>query len=83
MRVMDSAVKNGYTFAWGSDVTETYFGRRNGKDYAYVPKDLKVRDLTGSDAARWGGTIDTGAKVSSDEELTITQELRQQAYDNW
>ena len=83
MRVMDSAVKNGYTFAWGSDVTETYFGRRNGKDYAYVPKNLKVRDLTGSDAARWGGTIETGAKVSSDEELTITQELRQQAYDNW
>ena len=83
MRVMDSAVKNGYSFAWGADVTEEYFGRRNGKDYAYVPKNLKVRDLTGSDAARWGGTIDTGAKVASDEELTITQELRQQGYDNW
>lgn len=83
MRVMDSAVRNGYTFAWGSDVTETYFGRQNGKDYAYVPKNLKVRDLQGSDAARWGGTLDTGAKVASDEEMTITQDLRQKAYDNW
>ncbi len=84
MEVMESAVKNGYTFAWGADVTETYFGRRNGKGYAYVPKDLKVKDLTGSDAARWGGTIDTkGSQVTSDDELTITQELRQQGYDNW
>lgn len=83
MEVMDNAVKNGYSFAWGADVTEEYFGRRNGKDYAYVPKNLKVRDLTGSDAARWGGTINTGAQVPSNDELTITQELRQQAYDNW
>ena len=83
MEVMDNAVREGYTFAWGADVTEVYFGRRNGKGYAYVPKNLKVRDLTGSDAARWGGTLDTGAKVSSDEELTITQDLRQLGYDNW
>lgn len=83
MEVMESAVKNGYTFAWGADVTEDYFGRRNGKGYAYVPKDLKVRDLTGSDAARWGGTMEQGSQVVSDDELTITQELRQKAYDNW
>jgi len=85
MQVMDNAVRTGYTFAWGADVTERYFGRVDGTNIAYVPKDLKVRDLTGSDAARWGGTIETGegAKVSSDEELTITQELRQQGYDNW
>ncbi len=83
MEVMDAAVRNGYSFAWGADVTEDYFGRRNGKGYAYVPKNLKVRDLQGSDAARWGGTMETGAQVTSDEELTITQELRQQGYDNW
>ena len=83
MEVMAAAVRNGYSFAWGADVTEDYFGRRNGKGYAYVPKNLKVRDLQGSDAARWGGTMETGAQVASDEELTITQELRQQGYDNW
>lgn len=83
MDVMVSAVENGYTFAWGADVTEEYFGRRNDKGYAYVPKDLKVKDLTGSDAARWGGTMEEGDQVISDEELTITQELRQEGYDNW
>lgn len=83
VQVMESAVDNGYTFAWGSDVTEEYFGRRNGTDIAFVPKNLKIRDLTGSDAARWGGTIDKGAGITSNEELTITQELRQKAYDNW
>ena len=83
MEVMETAVKNGYSFAWGADVTEDYFGRRNGKGYAYVPKNLKVRDLTGSDAARWGGMEQHGAQVTSDDELTITQELRQKGYDNW
>ena len=83
MQVMESAVENGYTFAWGADVTEYYFGRQNGKDYAYVPKNLKIRDLTGSDAARWGGSLETGGKVASNEEMTITQELRQRGYDNW
>lgn len=42
-----------------------------------------MRDLTGSDAARWGGTISTGAQVPSNDELTITQDLRQLGYDNW
>ena len=27
--------------------------------------------------------MEQGAQVSSDDELTITQELRQQGYDNW
>ncbi|MCH5181778.1 MAG: aminopeptidase [Prevotellaceae bacterium] len=83
METMTSAVKNGYTFAWGADVTEDYFGRRNGKGYAYVPATLKDNDLTGSDAARWGGTVEKGAVVESKGELTITQEIRQRAYDNW
>lgn len=84
MQVMEEAVKKGYTFAWGADVTERYFGRVDGTNIARVPKNLKVKDLTGNDAARWGGEIkDSGAKVSSDEELTITQQLRQDAYDNW
>ncbi len=84
MEVMESAVKNGYTFAWGADVTERYFGRVDGTDIARVPKDLKVTDLTGNDAARWGGKVKTDdAQVASNEELTITQKLRQDAYDDW
>ena len=84
MEVMESAVRNGYTFAWGADVTEDYFGRRNGKGYAYVPATLKDNDLTGSDAARWGGTVERkGAAYESKNEAAITQEMRQRAYDNW
>ncbi|MBR1713207.1 MAG: aminopeptidase [Alloprevotella sp.] len=84
MEVMESAVRNGYTFAWGADVTEEYFGRRNGKGYAYVPATLKDNDLTGSDAARWGGTVERkGAAYESKNEAAITQEMRQRAYDNW
>lgn len=81
MTVMESAVRNGYTFAWGADVSETGFSR-NG--IATVPAKSYKNDLTGSDAARWMGT--NGKQVNqadSKDELTITQQLRQTAYDNW
>lgn len=81
MTVMESAVRNGYTFAWGADVSETGFSR-NG--IATVPAKSYKSDLTGSDAARWMGT--NGKQMNeadSKDELTITQQLRQTAYDNW
>ena len=81
MTVMESAVRNGYTFAWGADVSETGFSR-NG--IATVPAKSYKNDLTGSDAARWMGT--NGKQMNeadSKDELTITQQLRQTAYDNW
>lgn len=81
MTVMESAVRNGYTFAWGADVSEKGFSR-NG--IATVPAKSYKNDLTGSDAARWMGT--NGKQMNeadSKDELTITQQLRQTAYDNW
>ena len=40
--------------------------------------------MTGSDAARWMGTNGKQMKeADSKDELTITQQLRQTAYDNW
>lgn len=81
MTVMESAVRNGYTFAWGADVSETGFSR-NG--IATVPAKSYKSDLTGSDAARWMGTNGKQMKeADSKDELTITQQLRQTAYDNW
>lgn len=53
MEVMDNAVRNGYTFAWGADVSEAGFGRDG---IARVPDTEAARDKTGSDAARWTGT---------------------------
>ena len=83
MDVMVSAVKNGYTFAWGSDVSEKGFDARNG--VATVPAGAKENDKTGSDAARWTGSNDrNNATIAGGEgELTITQEMRQIGYDNW
>jgi len=51
MEVMDYAVKQGFTIAWGSDVSEVGF-TRNG--IAVMP-DLERTDLSGSDMARWTG----------------------------
>ena len=86
MRVMESAVRNGYTFAWGADVSEDGFSRRTGrfKCVATVP-DTKQTAGVGSDQSRWTGEK-AGAKIAANDakgEKTITQEMRQLAYDNW
>ena len=84
MAVIDNAVSNGYTVAWGSDVSETGF-TRNG--IAVVPEEIKTADLSGSDMARWTGLT----KEEKNKELTakprpekeITQKMRQEGFDNW
>lgn len=83
MEVMDHGVRNGYCFAWGSDVSEKGFDARKGT--ATVPANGKTNDKTGSDAARWTGDNFKGGAVinTGNDEMTITQELRQIGYDNW
>jgi aminopeptidase C len=80
MQVIDNAINNGYTIAWGADVSEAGFGA-----VTRVPASAKTKDLSHSDAARWTGTDGKADKntVSAEGELTITQEMRQKAYDNW
>ncbi len=83
MEVIDHAIDNGYTVAWGSDVSEIGFSREG---IAVVPVDNPV-DLTGSDMARWTGLSVANKKKELTSkplpEKEITQELRQIAYDNW
>lgn len=83
MRVMKESVMNGYTFAWGSDVSENGFSR-NG--IAVLP-DVENADLHGSDMARWTGmrTSEKAKELAASpcKELAVTQEMRQEAYDNW
>ena len=86
MRVMEEGVKNGYTFAWGADVSEDGFSRRTGKNkcVATVP-DTKATAGVGSDQSRWTGEK-AGAKIAQADaagEKVITQEMRQEGYDNW
>ena len=84
METMDYAVKNGYTFAWGSDVSETGFTRDG---IAVCPDAERGADLTGSDMARWTGmsATDKRRELTSRPlpEIAVTQEMRQKAYDNW
>ncbi len=84
MRIIDNALKNGYTMAWGADVSEDGFTR---KGIGVMPDAENGADLTGSDMAHWLGL---SASEKKDEltkkplpEIEVTQELRQQAYDSW
>ena len=86
MQIIDNALKNGYTVAWGGDVSEEGFTRK-GLGIAYDTK--KAQSLTGSDAARWLKLTASEKKSKLDSlgvnapEIVPTQELRQERFDNW
>ena len=84
MAVIDNALATGYTLAWSADVSEICFTR---KGLGVVPEEEKAADLTGSDAARWLGLSATDKREELTKkplpEKTITQEMRQFAYDSW
>lgn len=83
MEVFDYAVNNGYTIAWGSDVSEVGFTR----DGIAILPDMERTDLTGSDMARWTGLSASDKRNESmskpGPEKEVNQEMRQTAYDNW
>ena len=84
MAVMDNAIRTGYTFAWGSDVSEQGFTRDG---IAVMPDAARGAELTGSDMARWTGMTATDKRKELTSrplpEVEVTQEMRQVAFDNW
>lgn len=82
--VIENAVKNGYTVAWGSDVSEDGFTRDG---IAVMPDATRGAELSGSDMAHWLGlkAEDKRKELTSKPmpEITVTQEMRQEAFDNW
>ena len=86
MEVIDNAVMNGYTVAWGGDVSEEGF-TRNGLALAYDTK--KMESYAGSDMARWLKLSQTKRTDIIDSlginapEIVPTQEMRQERFDNW
>lgn len=84
MAVIENAVNNGYTVAWGSDVSEQGFTRDG---IAVMPDAGRGAELTGSDMARWTGMKeeDKRKELTSKPlpEINVTQELRQEGFDNW
>jgi aminopeptidase C len=85
MRVFDYAINNGYTIAWGSDVSERGF-TRNGIG---VLPETNIANLSGSDQARWTGVsqrdIENQIYLANEPrpEVNVTQEMRQQQFDNF
>ena len=80
MAVIDNAIEKGYTIAWGSDVSEKGF-TRNGLAVA-LKDEVKAG---GSDQERWVGKAKEEkaeeTAVALPEEVTVTQEMRQEGYD--
>jgi len=70
--IIDHALKNGYSVGWATDVSEKYFSWKNG--VAYVPE-KPFEKMTEAEKA----DMFNGPKP----EMTITEELRQQAFDNY
>ena len=82
MQVFDNAIMNGYTIAWGSDVSESGF-TRNG--VAVLPDTEKAQELSGSDMARWLKMKPEEKQLNTkpQPQKWVTQEERQVAYDNY
>ncbi len=70
--IIDNALKNGFTVAWATDVSEKSFSWKNG--IAYVPT-KKVDDMTPEEKEN----LFNGPKP----EMEITEEVRQKAFDNY
>ena len=86
MRIIDNAIMNGYTVAWGGDVSESGFTRQG---LAYMVDGKKVESLKGSDMAHWLGLSNAKKKDIIDSlgvnvpEVVPTQKQRQERFDNW
>jgi bleomycin hydrolase len=86
IRVIDNSLENGYSVAWGSDVSEKGFSWKNG--VAMVP-DKNAPEIGGLERARW-----EKMSVADQEKLLykfdkpmpekiITQDMRQAEFDNY
>lgn len=86
METIDYALQNGYSIAWGADVSEKGFSWKNG--LAIVPDEDKP-DLSGTEKEKWEELTSKEKKkalYSFDSpvgEKEITQEMRQEAFDNY
>lgn len=86
MQIIDNAIMNGYTVAWGGDVSEPGFTRDG---LAYMIDSKKMQSLKGSDMARWLGLSASKKRSIIDSlgvnvpEITPTQAQRQERFDNW
>ena len=85
-QVMSNAIDNGYTFAWASDVSERGF-QTSRPGVAVVPT-TDTKEMSGAEIAKWeampkGNQTPDAFKQGPAPEKEITQEMRQQEFDNY
>ncbi len=86
MNIIDYALENGYTIAWGADVSDKGFAWKKG--VAIIPAEEKD-DLTGTEKEKWEALTKKEKEKAmyafdgSVKEKEITPELRQEHYDNY
>lgn len=86
METIDRALEEGYTIAWGTDVSEKGFSRT--KAIGIVPE-ADTEGMNGTEAERWGKLTQQEKEASlykfdkPGRERTITQQMRQEAFDNY
>lgn len=84
IQVLDNGIEQGYTVAWAADVSEKGFNYREG--LAVVPENEDQIKKKGADSKHFN---DAGSEKIGNifeapgKEKVITQELRQQAFDNF
>lgn len=82
--VMEQSIRKGYSIAWAADVSEKGFSFRDG--LAIVPEDESKLQVKGRDNKQFN---DAGAEKAGSQfdspgpEKSITQEMRQMAFDNY
>ena len=82
MELMENAIMNGYTFAWGADVSEKGFSAKDA--LAILPKDTETIQIKGKDEAFFNGVGSekiSNAFVQPVAERIVTQKERQEAFD--
>lgn len=85
-RIVDASLEKGYAVNWASDVSEKGFAYNKG--FAIVPV-AKVEEMSDSEKGKWTKlTEEELRKMTLDlsgmlPEKTITQQMRQQAFDNY
>ena len=83
MAATEHALKNGYTLAWGADVSEKGFSFSNG--LAINPVDMSTISVSGNDNKNFsdgGAEKHSNAFLTPVAEVDVTPEVRQEGYDN-
>jgi bleomycin hydrolase len=87
VEIAKNAVNNGFTMAWGGDVSNKGFSWKNG--IAIVPDEKQQEDLSGTERDKWESMNEKERAESVYNfdrivnERIISQGIRQTAFDSW